>query len=149
MSSFSGFGIDGMAGSLGGNAMAEMWRARLAQGPQGPQGPLGPGGPLGPEGLPTAPEGFAKPGIVEEGPRRAPATGSSSGFGDVLATAIEGVDSLQKDVSSKTQALATGEPVALHDVMTSMGKSEVAFNLLLEVRNKLVDAWEKLSRSVV
>jgi flagellar hook-basal body complex protein FliE len=42
-----------------------------------------------------------------------------------------------------------GEPVALHDVMASMGKSEVAFNLVLEVRNRLVDAWEKLSRSVV
>ena len=52
-------------------------------------------------------------------------------------------------MASKTQALATGEPVALHDVMVSMGKSEVAFNLLLEVRNKLIDAWEKLSRSVV
>ena len=52
-------------------------------------------------------------------------------------------------LASKTQALATGEPVALHDVMVSMGKSEVAFNLLLEVRNKLIDAWEKLSRSVV
>lgn len=99
--------------------------------------------------MPIAPEGFAKPGVVDEGPIRAPSTGTSSGFGDVLATAIQGVDTLQKDVSAKTQALATGEPIALHDVMTSMGKSEVAFNLLLEVRNKLVDAWEKLSRSVV
>jgi flagellar hook-basal body complex protein FliE len=33
--------------------------------------------------------------------------------------------------------------------MMAMGKSDVAFNLMLEVRNKLVDAWEKLSRSVV
>lgn len=79
--------------------------------------------------------------------------GGSSGpqldFGGTLADAIDRVDSLQGEVASKTQALATGEPVALHDVMVSMGKSEVAFNLLLEVRNKLVDAWEKLSRSVV
>lgn len=137
MSSFSGLGIDGAAGSLGGNPMAEMWRARLAQGPQGPQGGM------------SAPEGFSKPGSVEEGPRRAPSTGGAPAFGDALAKAIDGVNSLQKDVSAQTQALATGEPVALHDVMTSMGKSEVAFNLLLEVRNKLVDAWEKLSRSVV
>ena len=42
------------------------------------------------------------------------------------------------------QALATGEPIALHDVMTSMGKSEVAFNLLLEVRNKLVNAYQEI-----
>jgi flagellar hook-basal body complex protein FliE len=70
-------------------------------------------------------------------------------FGGALADAIQRVDSLQSDVASKTQALAMGENVALHDVMTSMGKSEVAFNLVLEVRNRLVDAWEKLSRSVV
>ena len=71
------------------------------------------------------------------------------GFGGALADAIARVDGLQQDVAQKTEAIAKGEPVALHDVMTSMGKSEVAFNLLLEVRNKLVDAWEKLSRSVV
>lgn len=70
-------------------------------------------------------------------------------FGSALADAIDRVDGLGREVQDKTQALAVGEPVALHDVMVSMGKSEVAFNLMLEVRNKLVDAWEKLSRSVV
>ena len=43
--------------------------------------------------------------------------------------------------------MVMGEDVELHDVMIAGSKSEVAFNLLLEVRNKLVDAWEKLSRS--
>jgi flagellar hook-basal body complex protein FliE len=33
--------------------------------------------------------------------------------------------------------------------MAAANKSEVAFNLMLEVRNKLVEAWEKLSRSAV
>jgi flagellar hook-basal body complex protein FliE len=42
-----------------------------------------------------------------------------------------------------------GEEVELHDVLIAGSKSEVAFNLLLEVRNKLVDAWEQLSRSSV
>ena len=70
-------------------------------------------------------------------------------FGSMLGDAIERVDSLRDDVQDRFEALATGEPVALHDVMMAMGKSDVAFNLMLEVRNKLVDAWEKLSRSVV
>ena len=34
--------------------------------------------------------------------------------------------------------------VELHDVMLAANKSEVMFNLMLEVRNKLVEAWEKL-----
>lgn len=75
--------------------------------------------------------------------------GATGSFGDALAGAIDKVDSLRDDVQDKFEALATGEPVALHDIMLAMGKSEVAFNLMLEVRNKLVDAWEKLSRSVV
>lgn len=70
-------------------------------------------------------------------------------FGGALADAIERVDSMSKQVGEQVEDLATGRPVALHDVMMSMGKSEVSFNLMLEVRNKLVDAWEKLSRSVV
>jgi len=47
------------------------------------------------------------------------------------------------------RGMALGENVELHDVLIATNKSEVAFNLLLEVRNKLVDAWDKLSRSSV
>ncbi len=92
-------------------------------------------------------------GVQEPKPQSgetAPAAGAQkNAFGGVLADALERVDSLQSDVGQKTEALAMGEPVALHDVMSSMAKSEVAFNFVLEVRNRLVDAWEKLSRSVV
>ncbi|MEQ1631925.1 MAG: flagellar hook-basal body complex protein FliE [Planctomycetota bacterium] len=124
----SSFGIEGAFGPVQGGNYADLLKNQALQ----------TGRVQGPEG----------------GDKVAPKiAGGSSGpqldFGGTLADAIDRVDSLQADVANKTQALATGEPVALHDVMVSMGKSEVAFNLLLEVRNKLVDAWEKLSRSVV
>jgi flagellar hook-basal body complex protein FliE len=70
-------------------------------------------------------------------------------FGGVLADSLADVAALQADVQQKTRGLALGDDVELHDVLLAAGKSEVAFNLLLEVRNKLVDAWEKLSRSAV
>ena len=95
------------------------------------------------------------PRIREQEPRTQEVESSQSpevpkgAFGGALADVLQRVDSLQSETAQKTQALAMGEPVALHDVMASMGKSEVAFNLVLEVRNRLVDAWEKLSRSVV
>ncbi len=54
---------------------------------------------------------------------------------------------MQQDVQAKTRGLALGEGVELHDVLIASSKSEVAFNLLLDVRNKLVDAWEKLTGS--
>ena len=79
-------------------------------------------------------------------PEGAPA---GDGFAGVLADSLARVQALQDDTRAKTRGLALGEDVDLHDVMIAAGKSEVAFNLVLEVRNKLVDAWEKLSRSVM
>lgn len=98
---------------------------------------------LGPRGI-----GAQEP-RTDVGAKKAVEQPKSGSFGGALAEAIDRVDTLQADVADKTQRLAMGEDVALHDVMSSMGKSEVAFNLVLEVRNRLVDAWEKLSRSVV
>lgn len=73
--------------------------------------------------------------------------GRAKPFSGVLADSIEHVQGLQDDVRDKVRGLVLGEDVELHDVMIASSKSEVAFNLLVEVRNKLVDAWEKLSRS--
>ena len=75
--------------------------------------------------------------------------GEAKGFGDLLTGALENVQALQDDTRAKTRGLALGEDVDVHDVMIAAGKSEVAFNLVLEVRNKMVEAWEKLSRSVM
>ncbi|MCA8954248.1 MAG: flagellar hook-basal body complex protein FliE [Planctomycetes bacterium] len=82
---------------------------------------------------PLAPE-------IEDGP-----SSIESGFADALGA----LRSLQNDVDSKYKGLVMGEGVELHDVMLAANKSEVTFNLMLEVRNKLVEAWEKLSRSAV
>jgi flagellar hook-basal body complex protein FliE len=99
--------------------------------------------------------GEGRPGIQdpmrvgETRPRPEVPEGPRDGFAGVLAESLENVRALQDDARAKTRALALGEDVDLHDVMIAAGKSEVAFNLVLEVRNKLVDAWDKLSRSVM
>jgi flagellar hook-basal body complex protein FliE len=98
------------------------------------------------------------PRLIGEGPRPQPAAGglqeggaevTGSAFGNALAEQLGRVSSLQADVTRDTEAMAMGRSVGVDKLMMSIGKSEVAFNLMLEVRNKLVDAWEKLSRSVV
>ena len=84
-----------------------------------------------------------------DGPNRAGrGEATSLSFDDALNGALDEMRSLQLDSKSKYEALARGENVEVHDLMIAMGKSEVAFNLLLEVRNKLLDAWQILSRSV-
>lgn len=100
---------------------------------------------------------MAQPLLGPQGPGRTgeqvPASGeitpAAATFDGVLGDALAKVQGLQDDARDKVRGLALGEDVELHDVMIAANKSETAFSLLLEVRNKLVDAWEKLSRSVM
>ncbi|MFM1872418.1 MAG: flagellar hook-basal body complex protein FliE [Planctomycetota bacterium] len=94
------------------------------------------------------PEGLGLPTGERSAPGTAP-VGEPGGFEALLTDSIGAVNALQKDTAAKTRGLALGEDVEVHDIMMASSKSEVAFNLMLEVRNKLVDAWEKLSRSSV
>lgn len=100
--------------------------------------------PLGLDGARPVQDPRRGDGPVVEAPADGP-----RGFGGMLTDALEGVQALQDDARAKTRGLALGEDVDVHDVMIAAGKSEVAFNLVLEVRNKMVEAWEKLSRSVM
>jgi flagellar hook-basal body complex protein FliE len=102
------------------------------QGLDGPRTPVTLGGGIGDRARPTD---------------ATPRAGES--FRRSLASALEELSSLQHDVKDKAEALARGEPVELHELMIAMGKSDVAFSLMLEVRNKLVDAWMTLSRTAV
>lgn len=83
------------------------------------------------------------------GPTEAQPARDGTPFSGVLADSLNEVRGLQLDAKDKVRGMVMGEDVELHDVMIASSKSEVAFNLLLEVRNKMVDAWEKLSRSSV
>jgi flagellar hook-basal body complex protein FliE len=87
--------------------------------------------------------------VPGEGEGAEGAAGTGDSFASALTRSLAGVDSLQDEVKAKTRGLVLGEDVEVHDVLIASAKSEVAFNLMIEVRNKLVDAWEKLSRSAV
>lgn len=73
----------------------------------------------------------------------------ADGFSNHLADALGEIADLKGEVKAKTEALARGENVELHDLMVSMGKSDVAFNMMLELRNKLLEAWNTISRSAI
>ena len=99
--------------------------------------------------------GVLGPSVGELGPLAGPAvggldpaSGSSSSFANALADSLSQIGALQDDVKEKTRGLVMGEGVEVHEVMVAAAKSDIALGMALEVRNKLVDAWEKLSRAV-
>jgi flagellar hook-basal body complex protein FliE len=88
--------------------------------------------------------------LLGERPAAAPAAPEpGADFAGALVDALAGVDEASRHADETAAAMYRGEAVELHDLMIAMNQSDVAFNLMLEVRNKLVEAWQTLSRSVV
>lgn len=102
-------------------------------------------------------DGLLSPGLLPRSPRLIgeasatvePRSAVAVDFAATLNKALHDLEHAGDEPHDKAMALVRGEPVQVHDVLVSMGKAEVAFNLALEVRNRLLQAWETLSRSVL
>lgn len=66
-------------------------------------------------------------------------------FAAMLKDAVDNVNSLQKEATEMAKAYERGdENVDLPQVMIGLQKSSVSFEAMTQVRNKLVDAYEKI-----
>jgi flagellar hook-basal body complex protein FliE len=70
-------------------------------------------------------------------------------FADVLKSSIAEVNSLQQKADAAVTALATGEKASLHDTMIAMEQADVSFRLMMQVRNKIVEAYQEIMRMQV
>lgn len=94
-------------------------------------------GPLGPD-----------TGINLPRPRD-PGIGSPGEFGDMLKNAIDRVDDVQKHADGEITSWIAGEQENLHEVMISMNHAQLSFQLMTEVRNRLLDTYQELMRMQV
>jgi len=65
-------------------------------------------------------------------------------FGDLLKSAIDGVDNLQQQATTAVEGLLQGNGVDVHDAMIATQKADMAFELTLAVRNKAVAAYQQV-----
>jgi len=81
-------------------------------------------------------------------PLNAPRTSATpaGGFGDALRTAIGQVEDLQANSEQQVSALLQGEGGEVHNVMIAIEKADVAFQLMMQVRNKIVNAYQQVSQ---
>lgn len=70
---------------------------------------------------------------------------SETSFGDVLKDTINKVNDVQVNANEKIEGLIKGDDITMHDVMLSMQESQISMQLMLEVRNKLYDAYKELT----
>jgi flagellar hook-basal body complex protein FliE len=72
--------------------------------------------------------------------------GEAGGFGATLRTAINQVDQLSQNSQDQVTGLLQGDRQDLHNVMIAVEKADVAFQLMMQVRNKIVNAYEEVSK---
>jgi flagellar hook-basal body complex protein FliE len=100
------------------------------------------GGPLGPAGS-QGPGGVSGPAAGAE----TPAKGGQ--FKEVLLESLEQVNRLQQEATQGVERLVTGQTQDVAEVFSAVQKAGVAFDLLMEIRNKLTDAFNEIRQMQV
>ncbi|HEY3244197.1 MAG TPA: flagellar hook-basal body complex protein FliE [Phycisphaerae bacterium] len=77
-------------------------------------------------------------------PASQPAAGKD--FKSILLDSLNEVNRLQTEADQDVQRLLTGETNNMAEVFTAVNKAGVAFDLLMEVRNKLVEAYQEVQQ---
>jgi flagellar hook-basal body complex protein FliE len=70
-------------------------------------------------------------------------------FGDVLKRAVGEVNGLQIDSDKKMYQLAMGEVSDIHEVTVAMEKANIALNLTVEIRDRLMEAYQSIMRTAM
>ena len=74
-----------------------------------------------------------------------PAAGTPS-FKETLGSFLNDVNGLQKKADESIRKMAAGEINDVHQVMSSVEEANVAFNMMMEIRNKVMDAYQEVMR---
>ena len=72
---------------------------------------------------------------------------TSGDFAQKLKNALEDVNKIQQKGDEAMADLATGQVKDLHQAAIAIGKAEMHMKLMLEIRNKALNAYKELSRT--
>jgi flagellar hook-basal body complex protein FliE len=75
--------------------------------------------------------------------------GSPTSFADWLQKEVTGANQDIIAADDGVRRLAIGEPVSLHEVMINLERARLRFELVLQVRNKLLEAYQELVRTQI
>jgi flagellar hook-basal body complex protein FliE len=81
----------------------------------------------------------------QAGTRTEPQPDSAS-FGTMLTRSLNEVSQLHAAADNAVQDFAAGKQKYIHQTMIAMEKAAVAFQLLMQVRNKIISAYETIMR---
>jgi flagellar hook-basal body complex protein FliE len=78
-----------------------------------------------------------------------PAQPAGESFGSLLGRMVEDVNARQNAAKDAVQNLQSGGNVSLHQAVIAMEEASISFQLMVEVRNKLLESYQELMRMQV
>ncbi|MHC5109858.1 MAG: flagellar hook-basal body complex protein FliE [Planctomycetota bacterium] len=79
-------------------------------------------------------------------PGKEPAPADGKDFKSLLVDSLNEVNRLQDEADEGVQKLLTGESNNVAEVLAAADKAGIAFDLLMEIRNKLTDAYQEIQQ---
>ncbi len=76
-------------------------------------------------------------------------TGGEGSFSEVLSSALNKLNETQVKADSLSMELLTGEVQDIHQVTIAMQEAKLSMQLAVEVRNKVIEAYQEISRMQV
>ena len=91
--------------------------------------------------------GVGVPGIIDT--KKISPEGEGASFADTLSESLNKVNDLQKEADKAIEDFATGKTRNIHETMIAVNKADLAFRLTMQVRNKIVEAYQEVMRTQV
>lgn len=78
-----------------------------------------------------------------------PQTKGSESFAETLKHSIENVNALQNEANHAVQELIVGKTKDIHGTMITLEKADISFRMMMQVRSKMVEAYNEIMRMQV
>ena len=86
------------------------------------------------------------PGAPRKGAKAQPAKANQPSFKETLNGFMKEVNQMQSKADESIKKMAAGEINDVHQVMNSVQEANLAFNMMMEIRNKVLDAYQEVMR---
>jgi flagellar hook-basal body complex protein FliE len=74
---------------------------------------------------------------------------AKTSFSDVLKESIQKVGEVEKEADQEVEKLAKMETNDIHNTMIALEKADITFQTMMQVRNKIINAYEEIMRMQV
>ena len=75
-----------------------------------------------------------------------PQEGQEKGFADMLSDSLAKVDRQIRTADEQAQRMVAGEDISIHSTMINLEKANISLEFMLQIRNKVIEAYQEIMR---